>query len=92
MSPEIIRLTVMLFVHFPFSLRNIEDLLHERGIDIAHETVRFLVEPVRVDVCEHLARTTDSGVKSVSFVFSRPYKSSLQSSHPHTINSTTNAI
>jgi len=25
----------------PLSLRNVEDLLHERGIGIAHETVRF---------------------------------------------------
>lgn len=40
-SPEIIRLTVMLYVRFPFSLRNVEDLLHERGIDVSHETVRF---------------------------------------------------
>lgn len=40
-SPEIIRLTVMLYVRFPLSLSNVEDLLHERGIDISHETVRF---------------------------------------------------
>ena len=40
-SPEIIRLAVMLHVRFPLSLRNVEDLLHERGIDISHETVRF---------------------------------------------------
>jgi len=40
-SPEIIRLAVMLYVRFPLSLRNVEDLLHERGIDICHETVRF---------------------------------------------------
>ena len=26
---------------YPLSLRNVEDLLHERGIDISHETVRF---------------------------------------------------
>ncbi|MCQ0970136.1 IS6 family transposase [Paracoccus sp. TK19116] len=39
-SPEIIRLAVMLYVRFPLSLRNVEDLLHERGIDICHETVR----------------------------------------------------
>jgi len=39
-SPEIIRLAVMLYVRFPLSLRNVEDLLHERGIDISHETVR----------------------------------------------------
>ena len=40
-SPEIIRLAGMLYVRFPLSLRNVEDLLHERGIDISHETVRF---------------------------------------------------
>ncbi|MEP2736605.1 MAG: IS6 family transposase [Erythrobacter sp.] len=39
-SPEVIRLVVMLYVRFPLSLRNVEDLLAERGIDICHETVR----------------------------------------------------
>ncbi|MEX0828283.1 MAG: hypothetical protein WD005_04960, partial [Haliea sp.] len=38
-SPEIIRLAVMMYVRFPLSLRNVEDLFHERGIDICHETV-----------------------------------------------------
>ena len=32
---------VMLYVRFPLSLRNVEDLLFERGIDLSHETVRF---------------------------------------------------
>ena len=40
-SPEVIRLAVMMYVKFPLSLRNVEDLLHERGIDISYETVRF---------------------------------------------------
>ncbi len=41
-SPEvIIRLVVMMYVRYPLSLRNAEDLLAERGIDISHETVRF---------------------------------------------------
>jgi putative transposase len=40
-SPEIIRLVVMIYVRLPLSLRNVEDLLFERGIDICHETVRF---------------------------------------------------
>lgn len=40
-SPEIIRLAVMMYVRFPLSLRNVEDLLFERGIDISHETVRY---------------------------------------------------
>lgn len=39
-SPEIIRLAVMMYVRYPLSLRNVEDLLHERGVDITHETVR----------------------------------------------------
>ena len=40
-SLEIIRLAVMLYVRFPLSLHNVEDLLHERGVDISHETVRY---------------------------------------------------
>jgi putative transposase len=40
-SPEVIRFVVMMYVRFPLSLRNVEDLLFERGIDICHETVRF---------------------------------------------------
>lgn len=39
-SPEIIKLAVMYYVRFPLSLRQVEDILHERGIDICHETVR----------------------------------------------------
>ena len=40
-SPEVIRLAVMMYVRFPLSLRNVEDLLHERGIDVSYETIRF---------------------------------------------------
>ncbi|MCL5779247.1 IS6 family transposase [Limibaculum sp. FT325] len=40
-SPEIIRLAVMLYTRFPLSLRNVEDLLHERGVNVSHETIRF---------------------------------------------------
>ena len=39
-SPEIIRLGLLMHVQFPLSLRNVEDLLAEREIDIRHETVR----------------------------------------------------
>ena len=42
-SPEIIRLAVMFYVRYPLSYRQVEDILHERGIDICHETVRFWV-------------------------------------------------
>jgi putative transposase len=40
-SPEIICLAVMMYVRFPLSLCNVEDPLHERGIDICQETVRY---------------------------------------------------
>ena len=40
-SSEVIRLVVMLYVRFPLSLRNVEDLLAERGIDLSHETIRY---------------------------------------------------
>jgi Transposase and inactivated derivatives len=36
----VIPLVVKMYVGFPLSLRNVEDLLFERGIDICHETVR----------------------------------------------------
>lgn len=41
MSPEIICLAVMMYLQFPLSLRNVEDLPHERGIEISHETKRL---------------------------------------------------
>ena len=40
-SPEIIRLAVLMYIRFPLSLRQVEDLLHERGIDVSYETVRY---------------------------------------------------
>ena len=40
-SPEIIRLAVLMYVRFPLSLRNVEDFLFERGIDLCHETARL---------------------------------------------------
>ena len=40
-SPEVIRLVVMMYIRYPLSLRQVEDILVERGIDICHEKVRF---------------------------------------------------
>ena len=40
-SPEVIRLAVMMYIRYPLSLRQVEDMLFERGIDICHETVRL---------------------------------------------------
>ena len=40
-SPEIIRLAVMMYVRYPLSLRQVEDILFERGIDVSHEAIRY---------------------------------------------------
>jgi putative transposase len=39
--PEKIRLAVMLYIRFPLSLRNVEDLLQESGVEISRKTARF---------------------------------------------------
>jgi putative transposase len=31
----------MLYIRFPLSLRNVEDLVHERSTEISHETVLY---------------------------------------------------
>jgi putative transposase len=43
-SPEVIRLTVMMYIRYPLSLRQIEDLLFERGIDIKQNRSVALAE------------------------------------------------
>ena len=40
-SPEVIRLAVMMYIRYPLSLRQVEDILFERRIDISHEAVRY---------------------------------------------------
>lgn len=43
-SRQVILLVVMMYVRFPLSLWNVEDLLHERGIDVCHESIRLWVD------------------------------------------------
>ncbi len=65
-SPEVIRLVVMMYVRYPLSLRNVEDLLHERGIDVCHETVRhwwnrfgpMFAAEIRRKRCDHMRAYT----------------------------------
>jgi len=40
-NPSVIQLAVLLYVRYPLSLRQIEDMLFDRGLDICHETVRL---------------------------------------------------
>ena len=65
-SPKVIRLVVMMDVRYPLSLRNVADLLFERGIDICHETVllwwtRFgpmFAEEIRCKRVQHMRQFT----------------------------------
>jgi hypothetical protein len=63
-SPEVIRLAVMLYVRFPLSLRNVGDLLHERGIEVSHETVRFWWRRVGLMFAAEIRRRRVSGKRA----------------------------
>ena len=81
-SPEIIRLAVLMYVKYPLSLRNVEDLLTERGIDISHETVRLI----------RMSRPDGGSARcNASRARAQP-RSSSQRTPPSTTLSTSNAI
>ncbi|MEM6898216.1 MAG: IS6 family transposase [Pseudomonadota bacterium] len=65
-SPEIIQLAVMMYVRFPLSLRNVEDLLHERGIDICHESVRLWVDRFGTHFAGKIRRQRASYMRQVT--------------------------
>src|ERR1700740_2514963 len=71
-SPEVIRLVVVMYVRYPLSLRNVGDLLAQRGIDISHETVRFWWNrfgPIFADPKE--ADRADASLSSIALAFGR---------------------
>ena len=43
-SPAIVQLGLIMYVRIPLSLRNVEDLLRQRGIGLFHESVRTCVD------------------------------------------------
>ena len=62
-SPEIIRLAVMYYVRYPLSYRQVDDILHERGIDICHEMIRYWVERFGLKVAGEIRRRNGSHVR-----------------------------
>jgi len=46
----------MLYIRFPLSLRYVEDLFHERGVDISHETVWFWWNRFGLMIAEDIMR------------------------------------
>ena len=76
-SPETIRLAVMLYVRFPLSLRNVEDLLHERGIDVSHETIRFWWNrfgPMFAAELRHKRLTADATLAAMAVASGRGFR------------------
>ena len=65
-SPEVIHLAVMLYMRFPLSLRNVEDLLHERGVEISHETVRYWWNRFGPLFASEIRRKRAQGMRQVS--------------------------
>jgi putative transposase len=56
-SREVIQLAVLMYVRYPLSLRNVEDLLHERGIEVSYESIRFWVERFGPYFAQQIRRT-----------------------------------
>jgi len=86
-SPEIIRLAGMVYIRFPLSQRNVEDLLHERGIDVSHEAVRFwlyrfgpIFAAVLSSVHNHVNRDSASPAGKFSSTIATPLSKSGGSS------------
>ena len=46
----------MYYVRYPLSFRQVEDILHERGVDVSHETVRFWVERFGLEFAGEIRR------------------------------------
>jgi putative transposase len=63
-SPEIICLAVMLYVRFPLSLRNVEVLLHERGIDVSNEAVQYWWHRFGLRFASEIKKRRIAGMKS----------------------------
>ena len=53
----------MYYVRYPLSFRQVEDILHERGIDVSYETVRFWVERFGLEFAGEI-RLKRKGVQS----------------------------
>jgi putative transposase len=56
----------MMYVRFPLSLRNVEDLLPERGIVVSHESVRFWWQRFGPIFASEIRQKRAQGMRSVS--------------------------
>ena len=56
-SPEVIRQAIWLYFKFTLSLRDVEEILAERGIDVSYETVRCWAEKFGGAVAANIRKT-----------------------------------
>jgi len=91
-SPEVIRLAVMLYVRYPLSLRHVEDLLAERGIDIGHETVRLWWNRFGPIFAAEIRKRLIAMRRDCPECGCKLYRNSPLCTDPFTIISTSNAI
>jgi putative transposase len=54
--PEIIQYAVWLYYRFNLSFRDIEDLLHERGIEVSYEAIRLWCNKFGPEYARHLKK------------------------------------
>ena len=54
----------MLYVRFPLSLRNVEDLLHERGVDVSYEAVRYWWHRFGSQLASQIKKRRGGGMQS----------------------------
>jgi len=57
---------VTAYVRFPLSLRDVEDLLHERGIDNCHKTVRHWVDRFGTYFTHNIRKSWSEGMRQRS--------------------------
>ena len=61
-SSEIIQLVVMLYLRFALSLRDVEDLLYERGVDVSYEAVRYWWHRFGSQFARQIKKNVEQGV------------------------------
>ena len=65
--PEIIQQAIWLYLRFTLSLRDVEDLLAERGIMVSYRTVRRWLKPFRPMIAADDTMPTSDLMSTVNF-------------------------
>lgn len=64
-SPEIFQLCVLMYVCFPLSLRNVEGLVHEQGIDVGHGNIRLWGDRFRTYFADKICKRSFEAMRRI---------------------------